>query len=65
MRALLLAAFTDGRYSGGFTPEATVAARHANAFLRHHPNVGHPHAGGRGDGHGTGWRRNWPPASSA
>jgi hypothetical protein len=24
------AALTDGRCSGGFTPEATVAARHAN-----------------------------------
>jgi hypothetical protein len=26
-----VAALTDGRCSGGFTPEATVAARHANA----------------------------------
>jgi hypothetical protein len=26
-----VAALADGRYSGGFTPAATVAARHADA----------------------------------
>jgi len=31
LRPCAVAARTDGRYSGGFTPEATGAARHANA----------------------------------
>ena len=35
---------TDGRWSGGFTPEATAAARQANTA-----DVDHPHNGGRGD----------------
>jgi len=31
LRRSAVAALTDGRQSGGFTMEATVAARHANA----------------------------------
>jgi len=39
------AALTDGRSSGAFAVEATVAARRAIA-----PDLGNPHAGGLGDG---------------
>jgi hypothetical protein len=62
LRPSVVAALTDGRCSGAFTAEATVAARHVNTpelsvwCLRHPPHFAHPPAGGRGDGRRAGLR---------
>src|ERR1019366_6357654 len=66
-----VAPLTDGRAPGGFTPEATIAARRANTpeyvgVVPATPSAFRPSARGRSRRRTTrGWRRNWPPASPA